>query len=72
MVKLSRRGVLTAVVCSEPFLEMGRTQARIFGMPELPLLVVPHPLGGISVDDVKARAALALAQLVKLVQEKAK
>jgi hypothetical protein len=70
MIELSRRGVRTALVCSEPFLEMARTQARVFGEPDLSLLVVPHPLGGIPVDDVRARAESALPGLIRLAEKK--
>ena len=69
MAELRKRGLLTAVICSGPFVKLGKTQARVFGVPELPLIVIPHPLGGLSLDDVKARAAAALPEFVKLVKE---
>ena len=69
MAELRKRGLLTAVICSGPFVKLGKTQARVFGVPALPLIVIPHPLGGLSMDDVRARAAAALPELVKLVKE---
>lgn len=71
MAELRRRGVLTVVICSEPFLKLGKNQARVFGVPDLPLIVIPHPLGGISLDEVKARAENALPHLVALLREQA-
>jgi hypothetical protein len=59
------------VICSEPFLKLGQAQARTFGVPDLPLLVIQHPLGGQSIEGVKARADQALPQFVKLLREKA-
>ena len=69
MAELRKRGVITAVVCSGPFLQLGKTQARTFGVPELPLVEILHPLGGISVERVQERADAAVAQLVRLIEE---
>jgi hypothetical protein len=69
MAELRRRGVFTAVICSEPFLKLARNQARIFGVPDLPLLLIPHPLGGLALADVKARADQAITQLVAVISE---
>ena len=72
MAELRKRGIVTAVICSEPFLKLGQTQARVFGAPGLPLVVIPHPLGGIALEDVKGRAAVAVSRLVELIQERSK
>ena len=71
MIEVRRRGVPSAVICSQPFLQLGRTQSRVLGVPDLPLIIIEHPLGGISLDDVKARADSALAQLLGLLRERA-
>jgi len=69
MCELRKRGLVTAVIYSGPFLKLGRNQARTFGVPELPLLEITHPLGGISLGDVKARAAQAAPQFADLVRK---
>ena len=71
MCELRKRGLAAAVIISEPFLKLGRTQARVFGVPDLPLLLIPHPLGGVSIEQVQARAEVAVPQFVKLLKEKA-
>jgi hypothetical protein len=71
MAALQRRGLAAAVICSDPFLKLGQTQARIFGAPELPLVVIPHPLGGLALEDVKGRAAVAVEKLVALIKARA-
>jgi hypothetical protein len=71
MAELRKRGLITAVVCSTAFQKLGQTQAKIFGVPDLPLLVIQHPLGGLDIDSVRARAEVATPQLVKLIQEHA-
>ena len=69
MTELRKRGLIAAVVCSDPFMRLAQTQARTFGVPDLPLLRIPHPLGGIDVEQVKTRAAVALPKLLDLVKE---
>jgi hypothetical protein len=71
MCELRKRGLAAAVIVSEPFLKLGKTQARVFGVPDLPLLVIPHPLGGLSLEQVEGRAQHAIPQVVKLVREHA-
>ena len=71
MIEVQRLGVPSAVICSEPFVRLGRTQSRVLGVPDLPLIVITHPLGGLAMDDVKARADAALPQLLDLLRERA-
>jgi hypothetical protein len=71
MAELRKRGLVTAVVCSTAFQKLGTTQAKIFGVPDLPLLIIAHPLGGLDLESVRARAQVATPQLVKLIQEHA-
>ena len=72
MSELHKRGLLSMVICSDPFVGLGRNQAKVFGVPDLPLLVIPHPLGGLGIDAVKQRAAVAVDQFISLLQEKRK
>jgi hypothetical protein len=66
MATLRKRGVQTAVICTEPFLKLAQAQAKTFGVPDLPIIMIPHPLGGISVEQVEGRAHAAWPQLEKL------
>ena len=72
MCELRKRGLVTAVIVSEPFLMLGKTQARVFGVPDLPLLLIPHPLGGLAVDEVRGRAEHAIPQVLQLIRERLK
>jgi hypothetical protein len=72
MAELRKRGLITAVVCSDPFLKLGQAQARTFGVPDLPSLRIPHPLGGVDMNQVKGRVEAALPKLLELVKEHAK
>ena len=70
MAQLTKRGLIAAVVCSETFMKLGTAQARVFGVPDLPLLKIQHPLGGLDLEKVKERAAIALPQLLTVVKER--
>ena len=72
MSELRKRGLVTAVICSDPFIKLGTTQANVFGTPDLPLIKIPHPLGGLSLEQVEGRALVAVPQIVKLIAEHAK
>jgi hypothetical protein len=69
MAQLRKRGLVTAVIYSGPVRKLGETQARIFGVPELPLIEIPHPLGGVSIDEVRERAEVAVPVFVDLIRK---
>jgi hypothetical protein len=68
MCEMRRRGVAAAAICSEPFSQLARTQAAILGVPDLSLIVIPHPLGGATREEVRRRADVAFPQLLQLLQ----
>lgn len=69
MATLRKRGLRTAVICTEPFLKLAQAQARTFGVPDLPIIMIPHPLGGIGIEQVEGRAHAAWPQLEQLLKE---
>jgi hypothetical protein len=68
MTELAKRGLTTAVICSEPFRALGKNQARVFGAPDLPLVMIAHPLGGLSIEQVEGRALVAIPQVIELLK----
>jgi hypothetical protein len=68
MAELRKRGLNTGVVCSTPFERLGKSQAKVFGAPDLPLMMIQHPLGGIPIDEVRARADQALPKVLELIE----
>ena len=72
MCELRKRGLVTAVICSEPFLKLGKNQSRVFGVPDLPLLIIAHPLGGLDLEGVKGRATQAIPQVLEIIKENIK
>ena len=62
---LEQRGVPTAVMGTFEFEALARLEAKNRGIAELPLALVPHPLGGIHEDEVVRKADLALGSVLK-------
>ncbi len=46
----------TVTVCSHLFVRLGEIERRALGMPELPMAITPHPIGGLKADTVLAKA----------------
>ena len=47
----------TVTICSTEFVALGRAEAEALGIPDLPLAVIQHPLGGLAAGEVSQRAA---------------
>ena len=52
-------------ICSNRFETLARSTAAGLGMPNLPLVIVPHPIGGISAEEVIAKADSILDNLIE-------
>jgi hypothetical protein len=68
MSALHKRGVAGAVICSDPFRKLAETQRKVLGAPDMPLIMIPHPLGGLSMEQVAGRAEIAAPQVIELVK----
>ena len=51
-------------LCTEAFIGLAREESRNLGMPELPIVIIEHPLGGLKQGQVAVRAQEAAAQVV--------
>ena len=59
-VDLEARGVPTATVISSAFSRAARVQASGRGLPDLPIVEIPHPMHTATADQVAERAANAV------------
>jgi hypothetical protein len=62
---LERLGVPTATMGTFEFEALARLEAKNRGIENLPLALVPHPLGGIREDEVLKKADLAVEAVLK-------
>jgi len=61
---LESLGVPTAVIVTTEFLHEARVQREALGMQGLVPVVIQHPLSSISDEEIRARAAQALEQVL--------
>jgi len=61
---LESLGVPTAVIVTTEFLHEARVQRAALGMQGLVPVVIQHPLSSLSDEEIRGRAAQALAQVV--------
>lgn len=65
-VTLEKRGVPTATVNSDAFVVLGQMEAVALGVPGLPIVMVPHPMGDVTADVVVERARDMIEQVVRV------
>ena len=65
-IEVELRGLPAAVVCTVPFENMGRSTARIRGLPDYPFALVEHPLGRIDGSGLEERVREALEPVERL------
>ena len=65
MVRLERLGIATAAVGTEPFADEALEQARMLGMPDYRMVLVPHPVQLLSSAELRASADRAFEEIVR-------
>jgi hypothetical protein len=64
VVRLEQRGIPTAAVATEPFLDEALEQARLLGMPDYRTVLISHPVQLATTEDLHARANAAFDAVV--------
>ena len=54
----------TVTIVSDLFLDLAKSIASARGLPELKLAIIPHPLGGLPPEEVRAKAAKAINAII--------
>ena len=52
-------------ICTEAFVGLAREEAKNLGMPDLPLAIIKHPIGGEGLGVIDERASDALVQVAR-------
>lgn len=61
---LERRNVPTATFLTDAFASYGRGLAKMQGMPELPTIVIPHPIAGRPTDELREKVRAVYNQVL--------
>ncbi len=62
---LEGKGIPSVVMGTFEFEQLAKLEAKNRGMADLPLALIPHPLGGIREDEVLKKAELVIDVVVK-------
>ena len=65
-ITLEKRGIPTAVICTEPFITSADAMAALGGVPDYPYVVVPHPLGSRTMEQLRDIAAKAAPDVLSI------
>ncbi len=65
LVRLERGGVPAVGIGTEPFLDEALEQARALGMPDLRLVLIPHPVQLLTQAELHQRAEQAFHRVVE-------
>jgi hypothetical protein len=62
---LEQKGIPSVVMGTLEFEQLAKLEAKNRGLAELPLALIPHPLGGIPEDEAIKKADLVIDVVVK-------
>jgi len=65
-IELETRGVVTALICTDQFITTAKAMAQIRGIPDYPFAIVPHPMGSLTPQEVRAKAEAAVPKVIEL------
>ena len=67
-IELEARGVPTAVIVTSEFVREAKVQREALGMAGVVPVVIAHPLSSLTGEEIAARAAAALPQVIAVWQ----
>ena len=65
-ITLEKKGIPTAVICTDPFVTSAKAMSVICGIPEYPYVVIPHPLGSLEPEKLRQRAIQASPDILRI------
>ena len=65
-LELETRGLPAAVLCTEPFQSTAAAICQVRGIPDYRFVLVEHPIGSLSEEELRARADAAIAGVTEI------
>jgi len=66
-VELGKKGIPTIVICTDLFEILARVTLKNLGMPDIPLVITSHPIGGLQFEEVRAKAERLSEDIIQLI-----
>ena len=68
-MEFEKRGVFTTTVCTSGFASLLKKTSEAKGFPNLAIVIVSHPIGGIELSKVREKADGAFSDIIKVLTE---
>jgi hypothetical protein len=65
-IHLDRAGIPAATICTDHFVATAQGTATVWGVPDYPVICMPHPLSTLSDAELEAQAQRLAGQVVRL------
>jgi hypothetical protein len=63
-IHLDRAGIPAATLCTDHFVETAQATASVWGVPDYPVIYLPHPLSTLTDEEIQAQAQRLADQVV--------
>ena len=64
-LKLEALGVPAIAICTEPFESGAQAIANMAGIPDYPFVIIQHPIGSLTPEQIRERAIEAAPQIIQ-------
>ena len=64
-LKLEALGVPAIAICTEPFESGAHAMANLGGIPDYPFVIIQHPIGSLTPEQIRERAIEAAPQIIQ-------
>ena len=65
-IHLDRAGIPAATICTDHFIATGQATAAVWGVPDYPVIYMPHPLSTLTDAEIQAAAYNLVEQVVSV------
>ena len=65
-IHMDRAGIPAAPICTDPFVATGQATATVWGVPNYPVIYMPHPLSTCPDAELQEQACRVAEQVVQI------
>ncbi|MEE9150053.1 MAG: hypothetical protein V3U27_21960 [Candidatus Tectomicrobia bacterium] len=65
-IHLDRAGIPAATICTDHFVDTAQATASVWGVPEYPVIYMPHPLSALSDAEIQEQAQRLVERAVSV------
>jgi hypothetical protein len=65
-IHLDRAGIPAATICTDHFVDTGQATATVWGVPDYPVIYMPHPLSTLTDEELHAQVQRLVEPVVQV------